>query len=262
MTVSLVFSVVSVLACKAQPQVLMTVNIADPDAVIFSATGASPAITDSGSTSFDGVSLINLFRADFDQNPPFGGRQFGDLQATGGRPYLFLINDFQGLTQRDLNLHGRSSEATTQTFTTDAPAFSGSMVLNLSTTGLYTLGAVGEIQVGDSGAGPVLGQFEVINRPFGDGDYNADGFVDQGDLNLVLNNWGFDTFNGNETPTGWFWQLPRSLVAQEELNAVLNNWGSSSGPNFAGFDVPEPAGLGALAGFALCGLRRRGRAAI
>ncbi|MEM1026998.1 MAG: hypothetical protein AAGJ38_02850 [Planctomycetota bacterium] len=68
------------------------------------------------------------------------------------------------------------------------------------------------------------------------GDYNENGTVEQGDLNIVLSNWGrprafedgvslFETVN----------------VDQEELNVVLNNWGGSSAPNYAGSTVPEPA---------------------
>ncbi|MEM8494447.1 MAG: choice-of-anchor tandem repeat NxxGxxAF-containing protein [Planctomycetota bacterium] len=88
------------------------------------------------------------------------------------------------------------------------------------------------------------------------GDFNGNGSVEQGDLNLVLNNWGTDrTFEDGTTA------FTTNNVDQEELNAVLNNWGASAAPSFAGFDnIPEPAGLAALAGFALCGTRRRGRA--
>ncbi|MEM1099147.1 MAG: hypothetical protein AAGH92_10200, partial [Planctomycetota bacterium] len=88
------------------------------------------------------------------------------------------------------------------------------------------------------------------------GDYNSNGQVEQADLNLVLNSWG-----GTRTFSSGTSLFSTDIVDQEELNAVLNNWGATSAPSFAGFDVPEPAGLGALAGFALCGTRRRGQAA-
>ncbi|MEM1445101.1 MAG: hypothetical protein AAGF84_03540 [Planctomycetota bacterium] len=86
------------------------------------------------------------------------------------------------------------------------------------------------------------------------GDYDNNGTVDQEDLNLVLNNWGGNrTFDDGTTP------FATTNVDQEELNLVLSNWGSSSAPSFAGFEnIPEPAGLAALAGFAFYATRRRG----
>ncbi|MEM8783146.1 MAG: dockerin type I domain-containing protein [Planctomycetota bacterium] len=84
------------------------------------------------------------------------------------------------------------------------------------------------------------------------GDYDDSGSVEQGDLNLVLNNWGQDApFDPNGDP------FDTSIVDQEELNRVLNNWGSSSSPSLAGQIVPEPTAVGLLSLGGLCGLRRR-----
>ncbi|MEM8782493.1 MAG: choice-of-anchor tandem repeat NxxGxxAF-containing protein [Planctomycetota bacterium] len=82
------------------------------------------------------------------------------------------------------------------------------------------------------------------------GDYNDSGQVEQGDLNLVLNNWGQPRpFAPNGDP------FTTTKVDQEELNRVLNNWGSTTPPfqNVTPLNVPEPAwGLTlALAGFTL-----------
>ncbi|MEM8495138.1 MAG: PEP-CTERM sorting domain-containing protein [Planctomycetota bacterium] len=91
------------------------------------------------------------------------------------------------------------------------------------------------------------------------GDYNDNGQVEQGDLNLVLNNWGTAT-----TPAEWvnFRGLDGgtigSLVDQAELNLVLNNWGSSIAPSFVGSAIPEPASMG-LAGLGLILASRRVR---
>ncbi|MEM9752353.1 MAG: PEP-CTERM sorting domain-containing protein, partial [Planctomycetota bacterium] len=84
------------------------------------------------------------------------------------------------------------------------------------------------------------------------GDYDDDGQVAQGDLNLVLNNWGEDAPfdpNGEAFTTG--------TVDQEELNRVLNNWGSTSAPSFERSAVPEPASFALLSGLALAFRRRR-----
>ncbi|MEM1097182.1 MAG: hypothetical protein AAGH92_00195 [Planctomycetota bacterium] len=85
------------------------------------------------------------------------------------------------------------------------------------------------------------------------GDFDADGAVAQGDLNLVLNNWG------QATAPGWIAlaQL-EGTVDQAELNAVLNNWGASqTTPGLGVSQVPEP---GVVAwGLACVGMFYRGR---
>jgi phospholipase/lecithinase/hemolysin len=70
-------------------------------------------------------------------------------------------------------------------------------------------------------------------------DYNANGFVDQGDLDLVLFNWGTELID--PTGAGWYNALPTGLVDQAELDRVLLNWGSGSAASFASsVGVPEP----------------------
>ncbi len=89
------------------------------------------------------------------------------------------------------------------------------------------------------------------------GDYNASGQVEQGDLDLVLQNWGIDS-TGN-VPAGWANDLPAGVIDQGELDGVLQNWGTTAAPDFSGATVPEPA-LASL-GLLLVGLgvRRRCR---
>ena len=69
-------------------------------------------------------------------------------------------------------------------------------------------------------------------------DYDGDGHVAQGDLDLVLLNWG----NGASTlPATWINQRPtEGTVDQVELDGVLLNWGNSS-PFRGGASVPEPS---------------------
>ncbi len=88
------------------------------------------------------------------------------------------------------------------------------------------------------------------------GDYNGSGQVEQGDLDLVLQNWGRDT-DTEGVPDGWIEQLPQGQIEQTELDAVLANWGTTGGaPDFGGSAVPEP---GLSASVVLLGgvLRRR-----
>ncbi|WP_432798448.1 hypothetical protein [Poriferisphaera sp. WC338] len=91
-----------------------------------------------------------------------------------------------------------------------------------------------------------------------DGDYDGDGLVAQGDLSLVLQNWGVDT-DANGIPAGWDYGDPTGTVDQNELSLVLQNWGNTFGSTVAPanltapvFTIPEPVsalvfGLGSLA---------------
>ncbi|MEM1098714.1 MAG: hypothetical protein AAGH92_07990 [Planctomycetota bacterium] len=78
------------------------------------------------------------------------------------------------------------------------------------------------------------------------GDFDDDGQIAQGDLNLVLNNWG--DIRGDWANASGF---ATSAVDQEELNAVLNNWGSQVSPSFDGRNLPEPAAAIVVALFIL-----------
>jgi hypothetical protein len=69
------------------------------------------------------------------------------------------------------------------------------------------------------------------------GDYDGDGTIDQGDLDLVLLYWGQPALS---PPPGWVEDLPRGNVSQTQLDPVLLNWGRLSG-TMAAASIPEPA---------------------
>lgn len=80
-----------------------------------------------------------------------------------------------------------------------------------------------------------------------EGDFNGDGMVDNGDLNLLLSNWGAGSVPG-EWVNGF-----TAPVDNGELNALLGNWGAGTSSA-----IPEPASLTLVAFVAACGrLRRR-----
>ncbi len=91
------------------------------------------------------------------------------------------------------------------------------------------------------------------------GDYDDSGQVEQGDLDLVLQNWGAG-FAG--LPAAWINQRPTTgIVDQAELDGVLLNWGDTTAPRASAAAVPEPSafvGLG-LVGLARCRRCRRVR---
>ncbi|MEM1445796.1 MAG: hypothetical protein AAGF84_07070 [Planctomycetota bacterium] len=87
------------------------------------------------------------------------------------------------------------------------------------------------------------------------GDFNGDGRVEQGDLNLVLTNWGQD---GSTPPEGWdAHNIGLGTIDQAELNAVLSHWGGTLAPDLRGLVVvPEPAAMAGLVGLLVL-LRQR-----
>jgi hypothetical protein len=93
-------------------------------------------------------------------------------------------------------------------------------------------------------------------------DYDQSGVVDQGDLDLVLLNWGIKHFeNGLSAPVGWTNDLPIGPVDQDDLDKVLLNWGRQSTAGLPAASVPEPSAAALLVASGLaawiCGARRR-----
>jgi hypothetical protein len=76
-----------------------------------------------------------------------------------------------------------------------------------------------------------------------EGDYDASGKVDQGDLDLVLLHWG-----GDALPDDWYHDFPDLPIDQAELDTVLLRWGRFDGTPVlpAPGSVPEPATLTAV----------------
>jgi hypothetical protein len=70
------------------------------------------------------------------------------------------------------------------------------------------------------------------------GDYNGNDEVEQGDLDLVLLNWGSESI---VAPDGWIRDFPIGPVDQAELDAVLLNWGNTQPPVNRVGAIPEPA---------------------
>ena len=67
------------------------------------------------------------------------------------------------------------------------------------------------------------------------GDYNNNGQVEQGDLDLVLLNWGRDA---STPPAGWTSDLPSGLIDQDELDRLLLHWGDDMSM-FAGLPAEQ-----------------------
>lgn len=97
-----------------------------------------------------------------------------------------------------------------------------------------------------------IGEGQLEPPTFCPGDFNGDGAVDNGDLNLLLANWGTSV---PPAPAGWGGFAPTGpTVDNDELNLLLANWGKGT----TGAPVPEPTTLvlAALAGLAATRRRR------
>jgi len=91
------------------------------------------------------------------------------------------------------------------------------------------------------------------------GDYNGTGLVGQGDLDLVLRNWGQEV---PPIPDGWVNPLfggHDGQISTNELDGVLLNWGNQVAPTDALAAVPEPTSLAlvCLGGLGCIGVVRR-----
>jgi hypothetical protein len=111
------------------------------------------------------------------------------------------------------------------------------------TTGAEVNGNVITLMLVDGGRGDADGLANgIIADPGGpasfsaalDGDYNGNTQVEQGDLDLVLLNWGRDA---SPLPEAWVDDLPEGQIDQDELDTVLLNWGAS----LAAFGSVAPA---------------------
>lgn len=154
----------------AQLPVLLQVDVSNPLAMAFAATGNKPALTDSSASTSSGVTLMDFFIAD----AGVGNILLvpGTLTAAGGPPaYDFAWNsDFStgsgNETHVELYTSGPSGP---QLFTTTAAAFSGSAVGDYSSFAAFlpSPGASGDIRVGDGsgGSGNILGRWTAVPEP-------------------------------------------------------------------------------------------------
>ncbi|MEM9348048.1 MAG: PEP-CTERM sorting domain-containing protein [Planctomycetota bacterium] len=162
--VALFFAMV-LLANPLSAGTVLLVEVDGTSTIVIRATGASSLVDDSSTTVSAGVSLVDLFPSDF--FPIIAPPTSGDL-AVNGTTYPNVFGNLDPpLSARDLNIFS-AFQSGTQQFTTTAPAFTGSLDVELFTTNpLPVEGTVGNVIVGDGqgGSGAVIGQFLVIPEP-------------------------------------------------------------------------------------------------
>jgi hypothetical protein len=153
---------------------LLTVDISNPTNVVITATGNNATVDDSTTTLFQGVNLLGFFTSAFGSVNSVNGSPSGTLIGGGtGVGYNFFDVDNVSGSLVDLNPFFFNSEVANQTqvFSTEQPAFTGSITLDMSAyvAELPEDGATGDIRPGArSGAaglpfGSVIGQWQVIS---------------------------------------------------------------------------------------------------
>ncbi len=237
--------------------------------------GAGAINVGNGSTVFiaDGQSINTLL------NSLNGGDV--EIGTTGGAIANIAVQDYDVNGTHNVDLNGTALNQF------DRTAVAGTLDLNAVTdvldldfafaaglgdlftvfTAASIVGQFDTVDVSGLGAGldvsvnynPLSVVVEIVNAiSVITGDYNSSGQVEQGDLDIVLQNWGTGNFPGDEAALvggGPF----DGTVDQNELDGVLQNWGNTSAPDFSAnlAAVPEPAGFALLAGAGLGVMRRR-----
>jgi hypothetical protein len=73
------------------------------------------------------------------------------------------------------------------------------------------------------------------------GDFDGNGSIGNGDLTLMLDNWGETV---PPSPVGWIgWQPTAPGIGNDELTYLLDGWGTTAGLPETAAAVPEPAAL-------------------
>ena len=143
----------------------VTVNVSNPAAVVFAATGQNATANDSSNTDGAGVSLLAFFLS---PGLDFFAAASSSLQAPGGRAYTNLNGDDTNPLTRNLRVFEPGIPAQTQSFSTATAAFQGTMVVDLSSIAgrLPAAGATGSIISGWSAApGATIGQWIAVPEP-------------------------------------------------------------------------------------------------
>jgi hypothetical protein len=152
-------------ASAGKAAVILTIDISNPSATVFSATGAFAQNNDIDSTFLnEGFTLLGFFNA-----PADGGPNYFDtstLYSPGGSfayTTLFVIS----ISGTDLDLNIAGSGFSTQDFSVSEPALSGIAFADMTDWLPYlTVGKTGDILAGDLFYNTVtIGQYQVIPEP-------------------------------------------------------------------------------------------------
>ncbi|MCC5840220.1 MAG: hypothetical protein JJT96_08855 [Opitutales bacterium] len=156
---------------------LIQVDVSNPEAVVFTATGNAPLVLNEATRLFQGVILQDFFPAGSNQGEGFTEEVFATNSALGPTNDSgdFIPYDIALITpgSPDLEIaHAGRFGGAYQIFDPASAAFSGSLILDLSDYMLPSAGAIGPIST-DSflaedfsfGEPDIIGQWQVIPEP-------------------------------------------------------------------------------------------------
>jgi hypothetical protein len=142
---------------------------------------------------------------------------FGSISATGTTRYTVLTSS---TTSRDINTNGNTTQwATFRDLTADPNGKITLQALLLTNGGRGALNVIDLAIYNNGGAGDA-----GVNNTIA-GDVTCDGYVDGGDLNVLLSNWNSDIatwITGDLTGDGY--------VDGGDLNILLSNWNAQASP--------------------------------
>ena len=156
----------------ANADVIMTVDVSDPTAVVFSPTAAFASTTFlNASGSIQGTTLLGFFSANTGELFEFldsGGINVFDTTAGTTRGVLdsIFVGDFTGgWTPLDLNFH-QESDAFVTSFLSTETALTGLASHDLSAlTGLPAIGTGGIVLVDSPNSNKVIGEWGIVPEP-------------------------------------------------------------------------------------------------
>lgn len=138
--------------------IVLQVDISNPSAVVITATGGESQITSSASTFDDGIYLWDLFSG---STSGLATVASGSLTAGALDTGVYFTSSYKGALG-SLNLYS-FGQLQLMEFTADNPAFTGSVIVDLSSfaTEFRSLGFVGDISDGSG----TIGSYVVIPEP-------------------------------------------------------------------------------------------------
>ena len=161
---------VAFVASAAQANVLFTIDVSDPSAVVITGTGEVPIVNDTA-TVFSGVSLENFF-AGAVTNAQLPNNNPSTLLGNGSSTFLADTFVSSALGGNDLNLYNIPGNGDSIEMNVLLPAFTGSLVVDMSAVLalLPSVGQFGQVYMDDAPADagfgrPYVGAWQVVATP-------------------------------------------------------------------------------------------------
>ncbi len=168
MNYSLPFFLTALIAQPVLGAIVLTVDITDSAAVVFTATDNVSSV-DGGLNSFAGISLVDFFSGNTEANNGSSVVSGSvDIGKTGGGriglDQYYIATDGNGYSINDIAFYSNTNVFTS--VDTLTAALAGVATVDLSGFVLPTVGATGNVVLGSrTGTGVVFGTYQVVPEP-------------------------------------------------------------------------------------------------